>query len=95
MRAYASFWALRHNLELELIVSLMRADPEPVIMTVSLASQCTVTATDLDSVNSAFLAKAQGGVPRIRLKQSEIFIRKLLNVRWKFFVALPERLQRM
>jgi hypothetical protein len=73
----------------------MRADPEPVVMTVALASQCTVTATDLDGVNNAFLAKAQGGVPRIRLKQNELLIRELLNVRWKLFVALPERLQRM
>ena len=44
-------------------------------MTVSLASQGTVAPTDLDNVNCAFLAKAERRMPRISLKQSEIFIR--------------------
>jgi hypothetical protein len=56
------------NLELELIVLLMCADPEPVVMTVPLASQCTVAPTDLDSVNCAFLAKAERRTPRISFK---------------------------
>jgi hypothetical protein len=34
------------------------------------------------------LAKAQGGVPRIRLKQSELLISELLNAHWKLFVGL-------
>jgi len=68
----------------------MRADPEPVVMTVALASQGTVAATDLDSVDGAFPAEAQGWVPRVRLKQSELFVCKFLDVRRKLLVAFPE-----
>lgn len=46
------------ELELELSVSLVGADPEPVVMAVSVASQCAVVPTDLDGVNPAFLAEA-------------------------------------
>ena len=73
----------------------MCADPEPVIMTVSLASQCAVAPTDLDSINCAFLAKAKRRMPRIGLEQGEIFICKLLNMRRQQIVASPERLQRV
>jgi hypothetical protein len=50
----------------------MCADPEPVVMTVSLASQCAIAPTDLDSVNCAFFAKAERRMAWISLKQSEI-----------------------
>ncbi len=73
----------------------MCADPEPVVMTVPLASEGAVAAADFDSVDSTFLAKAQGGVPRIRLKQGEVFIGKLLNMRREPLVAFPERPQRV
>lgn len=68
----------------------MRADPEPVVITVTLASQGTITATDLNRVDRAFLAKAQRWMPRIRLKQGELLVRELLNVCGKLLVALPE-----
>ena len=64
-------------------------------MTVSLASQCAVAPTDLDSINCAFLAKAERRMPRVSLKQSEIFMRKLLDMHWEQIVASPERLQRV
>ena len=35
----------------------MCADPEPVVMTVPLASERAVAAADFDSVDSAFLAE--------------------------------------
>jgi len=40
----------------------MCADPEPVVMTVSFASQGTVAPTDLDGVNPTFLVTPHGGV---------------------------------
>jgi hypothetical protein len=85
---------LKH-LKAKTIVFLVCADPEPVIMTVSLASQRAIAATDLDSVNCAFLAKAERRMPGISLKQSEIFVRKLLDMRGQQIVASPERLQRV
>jgi hypothetical protein len=78
-----------------MVVLLVCADPEPVIMTVSLASQGAVAPTDLDTINCAFLAKAERRMPRVRLKQSEIFIRKLLDMRGQQIVGSPERLQRV
>jgi hypothetical protein len=64
-------------------------------MIISLASQGAVAPTDLDTINRAFLAKAERRMPGIRLKQSEIFICKLLDIRGQRIVASPERLQRM
>jgi hypothetical protein len=83
------------DLKAKTVVFLVCADPEPVIMTVSLASQGAVAPTDLDSINCAFLAKAKRRMPRISLKQSEIFIRKPLDMRGEQIVASPERLQRV
>jgi hypothetical protein len=56
----------------------------------SLASQGTVTATDLDGVDFTLLCKAQRGMPRIIPEQREILIREFLNVRRQPVVALPE-----
>jgi hypothetical protein len=83
------------RLKVKTVVFLVCADPEPVIMTVSLASQGAVAPTDLDSINCPFLAKAERRMPRISLKQSEIFIRQLLDMRGQQIVAFPERLQRV
>ncbi len=78
------------GLELELIVFLVCAYPEPVVMTVSLASQSTVAATDLDGVDLTLLSEAQRGMPGIILEQREILICELLNVRRPPVVVLPE-----
>ena len=45
------------RLELEIIVILMCANPEPVIITLALAGESTIAATDLRGVNAAFLAE--------------------------------------
>jgi hypothetical protein len=59
-------------------------------MAVSLASQGTVTTTDLDGVDFTLLCEAQRGMPRIIPEQRKILIRELLNVRGQPVVALPE-----
>jgi hypothetical protein len=61
----------------------MCADPEPIVMSVSFASEGAVAPTDLDAVDCTFLGKTQGGMPGIGLEQSEILVCELLNVRWK------------
>jgi hypothetical protein len=66
------------------------SDPEPVVMTVSFASQGAVAPTDLDRVNCAFLAKTDRRMSRISLKQTEIFIRELLDVRGQQVVHLQK-----
>lgn len=50
--------AAAHRSKLEIIVILMRADPEPVVMALPLAGESAIGATDLGGVNTAFLAKA-------------------------------------
>ena len=73
----------------------MRANPEPIVVTSPLTSQGTVTAANLDSVDSALPGEAERRMPGSCLEQRELFIRELLNVRWELVLALPERLQRV
>ncbi len=61
----------------------MRANPEPIVVTSPLTSQGTVTAANLDSVDSALLGEAERRMPGSCLEQRELFIRELLNVRWE------------
>ena len=42
----------------EFVIFLVRADPEPEIIAVALASDGAIAATDFGGVNSAFLLKA-------------------------------------
>jgi hypothetical protein len=77
----------------EIIVVLVRANLKPVVIAVTLASDGAVTATDFDAVNTAFFAEAQRWMSRIRLKKSEIFVGKLLNVLGQLVITLPERRQ--
>jgi len=49
---------LTHRSKRKIIVILVCADPEPVIMTISLASECAIATTDLGGIYAAFLAKA-------------------------------------
>jgi hypothetical protein len=46
------------RLQLKFIVIFVCADPEPVVMAISLAGESAIAATDLDGVNAAFLTKA-------------------------------------
>lgn len=46
------------ELESEVVVGLVRADPEPVNLTVPLSSEGAVTATNLDGVDTAFFLEA-------------------------------------
>jgi len=41
----------------EIIVVLVRPDPEPVVMAFAFAGESTIAATNLDGVNAAFLAE--------------------------------------
>ena len=44
--------------QLEIIVILVSADPEPIITTFPLARERAIAATDLGGINAAFLAEA-------------------------------------
>jgi hypothetical protein len=79
----------------ELIVFLVRANPEPVVMTIPLTSQRAIAPTNLDGKDRAFFTKPERGMPGVRLKQGEIFICELLDMRGESLVASPERPQRM
>ena len=47
------------KLESEVVVSLVRADPEPEILAVPFSRDGAVAATNFDGVNTAFLLEAQ------------------------------------
>jgi hypothetical protein len=44
--------------EPEMVVLLVRPDPEPVVFTVSFAGERTIAPANFDRVNGAFLLKA-------------------------------------
>ena len=44
--------------QLEIVVILVRADPESVVMISSRPGESAITAADLDGVDAAFLAEA-------------------------------------
>jgi hypothetical protein len=69
------------------------ADPEPVVVAVSLASQGAVAPADLDCVHGTFFTEAQRRMPGISFEQREVLVRQLLNGRGQLVVALPEGLQ--
>ena len=59
------------TLELELIVILMCADPEPVVITVPLASKSAIVVADFNSVNFTFLAKPNEGCRGLDLNRAK------------------------
>jgi hypothetical protein len=79
----------------EVIIILVRANPEPEVIAVALTRDSAVVATDFDCEYAALLFKAQRWMSRIRLEKSEIFVGELLNMLRKPVIALPERRQRM
>ena len=49
---------LRLRSQLKFVVSFVCADPEPVIMAISLAGESAIAATDLGGVNATFLTES-------------------------------------
>jgi hypothetical protein len=68
----------------------MRADREPVVMTVSLASERAIASADFGSINLTLFAEVQRRMAWVCLKQSEVLFRELLNVPKELVVTLSE-----
>lgn len=75
---------------METVVFFMSADPKPVVIAVSLASEGAVAAADFRRVNAAFFLKTQRGMARICLEESKIFVGEILNSLGEPMIALPE-----
>lgn len=80
---------------METVVFFMSADPKPVVIAVSLASEGAVTAADFRRVNAAFFLKTQRGMARVCREESEVLVGEILNFLREPMIALPERRKRV
>jgi len=60
--------------KLEIIVILMRANPEPVVPTISLAGEGAIAATNLGGIDPPFLAEAWRRMARIFLNNAKFLL---------------------
>ena len=72
------------------IVMFVRSDPEPIIIAISFAGQCSVAAANLRRINAPFFLKANRGMVWVGLEESEFFVSEFLNVLRQRVIALPK-----
>ena len=81
---------IEQELKSEVVVRLVRADPEPVEFAAALSGECAVAATDLDGVDAAFFLEAQRRMSRVGFEEREILVGKFLDVPGELFITLPK-----
>jgi hypothetical protein len=74
----------------ELIVFLVRTDPEPVEIVAHAKGHGSIRAPDINRPNFTFLLKRQRRVKWVLFEQQVLGIRKRLDISRKALVALPE-----
>jgi len=79
----------------EIVVILVSADPKPIVIPISFASDSAVTAADFNSMNAAFLFEAQRGMSWVCFKKREILVSEYLDVLGKLMITFPERFERV
>jgi hypothetical protein len=78
------------DLKSELVAVFVRSDPEPIIIAISFAGQCSVAAANLRRINAPFFLKANRGMVWVGLEESEFFVSEFLNALRQRVIALPK-----
>ena len=65
-------------------------DPKPLKTIRALLRECAVVKADAGGVEHAHFLESHGRMPRIRLEECEVFVRKLSNVVRKLAVVEPK-----
>ena len=66
--------------EPKVVLLFVGADPEPVVVSPSFASDGAVVPSDLYRVNLSLSFEAKGWVPQVFTEEGKILVRKFLNV---------------
>jgi hypothetical protein len=85
----------KRNSQFEIIVVLVRANPEPEVIAIPLTSESPITASNFRRVNGAFLLESQGGMSRVGSKKPEILVGEIPDPFGQLLITFPKGRQRV